>query len=409
MTQKVIWIINQYANTPTTGAGGRHYYFARELAKRGYKVYLIMASFTHWLRTPPLVSSSFQIEQENGIHIVWVRMPIYNGAQDKKRIRNWFIFAVKLRDLLRKIPDRPNVILYSSLSLVGFLGASYLAKKLGVRLVFEVRDIWPLSLVELGGYSIKHPFVRVLQWIEDRAYKESDAIISNLKYAVEHIVDRGGDRDKFVWIPNGFSLDEVSESEVVSPDVLALIPKDKFLVGYTGAVGTANALDTLIGAAIVLADSHPRIVFVIVGEGQYKNELQKRVLSHELQNVIFIDPIPKKQIQNILYLFDALYIGLKNTPLFHFGVSPNKLFDYLYASKPIVYAIDSGKYNPVNEYRAGIQVEPENIEQIKEAILKLYDMPESMRNTLGSNGREAALKYYEYGKLTDKIEDILFP
>jgi len=144
-----------------------------------------------------------------------------------------------------------------------------------------------------------------------------------------------------------------------------------------------------------------------VGRGKEKETLQAQAREKNLTNVTFIDPIPKVQIQAMLNQFDACYIGLTKDPLFRFGVSPNKLFDYLYSGKPILYAIDSGDYKPIEEAVAGLQVEPENPQALAAAILQLYQMPEEQRQQMGENGRKAALEEYEYGSLAKKLAEVL--
>jgi len=408
MTQKkTIWIINQYASTPETGMVGRHYYFAKTLAKSGYEVYLVGASFTHLLRTPPILESGFKFEQiESSLHFVWVKMPRYVNAHSKQRIANWFLFAWRILALKNILP-KPDVILYSSPSLVGYLGAEKLAKELNVPLAFEVRDIWPLTLCELGGYSKTHPFIRLLQWIEIRAYKNSNYVLSNLKNSYRHMQSHGMDPKKFTWIPNGFLKEGVEGVDALEQHTLDQLPKDKFVIGYAGTLGIANALDSLIKAASQL-QQYSDIAFVIVGQGQIKSDLQKQVTDLKLQNVYFVDAIPKKQIQSLLQLFDVCYIGLTKDPLFRFGVSPNKLFDYLYAGKPVIYAIDSGDYTPVTDAHAGIQIEPENVSQIVEAVLEIYNLTPDMRETMGRNGHNEVINMYEYSSLTKKLSFTLF-
>lgn len=405
--KKTIWIINQYSSTPEAGVGGRHYYFAKSLAKLGYEVYLIGAAFTHLLREPPVFENNFKIEKvDENFNFVWVKMPIYAEAHSKKRIANWFSFAWKITKLKNILP-KPHVILYSSPSLIGYLGAEKLAKDLSVPLAFEVRDIWPLTLCELGGYSQSHPFIKLLQWIENRAYTNSTYVLSNLKNSYEHMQSHGMDINKFTWIPNGFLKEEVEGALPLEMHTLDQLPKDKFIVGYAGTLGIANALDSFVKAASQLKD-YSDIAFALVGQGKLKTDLQQQVKDLNLSNVYFVDSIPKKQVQNLLQTFDVCYIGLTKDPLFRFGVSPNKLFDYLYAGKPIIYAIDSGDYMPVFDAQAGIQIEPENVQRIVEAILKIYQMSPEARCVMGKNGHREAIKSYEYGSLTQKLASILF-
>ena len=405
--KKTIWIINQYSSTPETGVGGRHYYFAKSLAQLGYEVYLVGAAFTHLLREPPVLENNFKVEPiADNFNFVWVKMPTYAEAHSKKRLANWFSFAWKITKLKNILP-KPDVILYSSPSLVGYLGAEKLARDLSVPLAFEVRDIWPLTLCELGGYSENHPFIRLLQWIEDRAYKNSDFVLSNLKNSYEHMQSRGMKSEKFAWVPNGFLKEEVESAQPLEQSTLNQLPKDKFIVGYAGTLGIANALDSFIRAANELK-GYSEIAFVLVGNGKLKQRLQQQVNELGLTNVYFVDAIPKRQVQSLLKVFNVCYIGLTKDPLFRFGVSPNKLFDYLYAGKPILYAIDSGRYTPVTDSQSGIQIEPENVEHIVDGVLKLYNMSPEERAVMGQNGHQEAVQSYEYGSLTKKLASILF-
>jgi len=403
---KTIWIINQYASTPETGMGGRHYYLSKELAKQGHKVFLIAAGYTHLLRYPPKIKRRFKVEFIDGFRFVWVSMPEYQGAHDKKRVWNWIDFARKILNISKVITERPDVILYSSPSLIPFISAQRLAKKTGAKLAFEVRDIWPLSLVEIGGYSIKHPFIRLLQWIEDKAYRESDIVLSNLPNAEKHMIQRGMAREKFEWIPNGFDLEEVSQAEPIPDKVLGMLPKDKFIIGYTGTLGAANALGTFIEAAAITKDNDS-LAWVLVGKGKEKKRLQAKSKKLRLNNLYFIDAIPKKQIQTMLSKFDICYIGLTKDPLFRFGVSPNKLFDYLYGGKSILYAIDSAEYEPVTEAHAGLSVPAEDPQAVVEAVLKIENMSVEQRAQFGQNGREYVLKNHDYTRLAEKLATVL--
>lgn len=386
--------------------GGRHYYLAREIAKEGHKVFLISGSFGHKFRVKGIQRRMVEQKAVEGFTHVTLRLLTYPNSHSPKRAINWFIFAAILGFFIRRFLPRPDAIVYSSPALIGYLGARRVAKKLNVPLVFEVRDIWPMTLIELGGFSPKHPFMRLMQWVEDKAYQESARVLSNLPNSVEHMVDRGMQKEKFVWIPNGISLDEVAAPEPL-PEGLALkIPKSGFVVGYTGALGAANALDVFIDAAYLLRDNKC-VTFVIVGDGAKKNVLKSRAASYKLNNLLFIDPIPKTQVQSVLQTFDACYISLTNDPMFKFGVSPNKLFDYMYSGKPIIYAISSGDYRPIRSAHAGLEVPPENPQALADAILELAGAPQKEREIMGQNARAEVLGKYEYGSHARKLVHVL--
>ena len=403
---KTVWIINQYASLPSTGIGGRHRALARELAKRGHNVTLVSARWTHLVHDAKAAEDAPAEELFEGFRFVRIPVRKYAHAHDKMRILNWFSFAWKITRLERALDEEPDVVLYSSPSLVGFLGAERVARKHGAKLVFEVRDIWPLTFSELGGYSDHHPFIRFIQWIEDRAYRKSDRVISNLPGAVEHMVSRGLSRDKFRWIPNGFSRGDVEQCLPLPPEVSDQLPKGTFNICYAGTVGAANALHTLVQAADLLKDDED-INFTIIGHGREKGSLKKRVQVMGLTNVHFVDPVPKQMVQSVLKEASVCYLGLTGDSLFRFGVSPNKLFDYLVSGKPIIYGIDSGDYRPVEEFEAGVQVRPEDPVAVAEAIRELKSKTPHELELMGENGRKAAFEYHEYSMLAEKLERAL--
>jgi glycosyltransferase involved in cell wall biosynthesis len=290
------------------------------------------------------------------------------------------------------------------MALFSILPAWILAKIYKAKLIYEVKDICPLSLVELGGFKSTHPFIRLMAWFEKFALKKSDVIVSNLQNYGEHIKKDIGLNRNFEWISNGVVLDGLSKIEPLDEKIITKIPKDKFIVGYTGTIGVANAMESFCQSAIKLQDKND-ILFVIVGDGKEKQKLFEEY--NNLDNILFIDSIPKKQIQSMLKLFDVCYIGLQKENLFKYGVSPNKLFDYMYSGKPIIYAIDSGESNIVKLSNCGLSVEAINPIAIAKGIMDVYNMSQDERDTLGANGKKYVLEHFTYEKLAHKYKELL--
>jgi glycosyltransferase involved in cell wall biosynthesis len=399
MKPKNIWIINEYAGTPYHGMEFRHYYLGKELVKLGNKVTVVSSSYSHLFKNLPKKSK----ENIDGVDYLWIKSFNYGESHDKRRVLKWFLFMLKLFFLPFSL-QKPDVIIVSPMAPFPILPAWILAKIYGAKLIYEVKDIWPLSLIELGGFSPSHPFIRFMGWFEKFALVKSDVIVSNLQNYGEHMQKDVGVMRDFEWISNGVDLDELREKEPLSFEIVAKIPKEKFIVGYTGTIGVANALDSFCEAAKIL-EKNENILFVIVGDGQEKESLMKRYLRQK--NILFIGSIPKKQVQSMLALFDACYIGLKKENLFKYGVSPNKLYDYMYSAKPVVYAIDSGSNNIVRVAKCGVSVEAQNATSIAEGIQKIYDMNENERQELGKNGKDYILEHFTYDKLAQKYEKIM--
>ena len=397
-------LINQYASTPEFGMGGRHYYLGKSLANRGHKVTLVMASYSHLLRKVPAVSQRYTYEKVNeNFDVLWVKMPRYANAHSCGRILNWFLFSFYLMRMDSFLKRAPDGILFSSPSLVPFLGAEYLAKKNKCRLVFEVRDIWPLTLQKIGGYSRWNPFIVFLRFIEKRAYRLSDLVVSNLPYAYEHMEMSGLKKGRFAWIPNGFDNEELVSAQPLSCDVENILPKDKFIVGYTGTLGMANALDVFVDAARLLSEDS-EILFLIVGEGKDQKKLKERAAG--LKNVVFIPAIPKTQVQSMLAKFSVCYIGGNSrSDLYKYGVSPNKLYEYLFSGKPILYALNSGRYNPISESGAGLVCEEITPEELSRRVLELKALSSDERIKMGTRGKEYVIANHNYDNLAITLEE----
>lgn len=399
-----IWIINEYAGSPYHGMEFRHYYLGKEFVKLGHNVTIITASYSHLFRNPPNVNKKFTLEDIDGINYLWVSVPKYKRSTDIRRVIKWIIFSLSLFFLPFKKLPKPDVIILSPMATFPVLPAYILAKMFKSKFIYEVKDIWPLTLVELRGGSLRHPLVITMKWFELFALKKADAIVSVLQNYGEYLKESRINKE-FIYIPNGIDLEEFENGEDIDEDIKRLIPKDKFIVGYIGTIGIANAIDVLIKAAGLLRD-HKDIFFVIVGDGSEKENLIKMVREINLENVVFIPSIPKKQVQAMLKHFDVCYIGLRKKRIFEYGISPNKLFDYMYSSKPIIHAI-STENDIVSIANCGISVDAENPELIADAILKLKSMDANDRINMGMSGKKYVINNHSYDILAKKLLEVI--
>lgn len=398
--QKTVWIVNQYCGSRIHGMNFRSWYFANELVKKGHNPMIITGSYSHLMHEPPQMSSWFKREFVEGVPYIWVKVKKYTGSKSFGRFLSMIDFMLKLFFLKKSTIDKPDVILVSSLSPFPIISAFFWSKRYKAKLLFEIRDLWPLSLIELGGISRFHPLSLFFSFFERFGYKFSDKVVSLLPCAKDHMISKGMKPEKFVYIPNGFNPDDSKVAKPLPSDYFEAVPKDKFIVGYTGSIGLANAVEYLVQAAKQM-ESDERVHFVIVGKGQYKEKLQNIAGS----NVTFLPIVDKAQVQNVLSKFNVCFIGLQHQNLFRFGISPNKMFEYMYAGKPIIQSIDAGN-NPVEEANAGFSVHPEDSNAIQKAIETAIEMPEKELEKLGSNGYEYGIKNHSFSSLTDRLVDL---
>jgi glycosyltransferase involved in cell wall biosynthesis len=217
------------------------------------------------------------------------------------------------------------------------------------------------------------------------------------------MVAHGLTPEKFFYIPNGVVIEEWDESESLPSEHLLAINEIKrsyeFTIAYAGTHGLANALDTLIDAAKFL---RKEIAVVLVGDGIEKDRLQKKARGENVNNVFFLPPVPKKKVPALLRQFDAFYIGLQRQSLFRFGISPNKMFDYMMAGKPIIQAIEAGN-NMVEEHSCGLAVKPENADSVSAGINYLSSLSYEERIQLGASGKKAIFEFYDYKVLCENF------
>uniref|UniRef100_UPI004047D63A glycosyltransferase family 4 protein n=1 Tax=Algoriphagus sp. TaxID=1872435 RepID=UPI004047D63A len=399
---KTIWIINRYANTPDIGYAGRSYYLSGELANLGYRVFLIAGANSHMHFKPLKNNISVEVKEETNFNLVWIKLLNYSSAQSKVRILNWFLFSWKLMSLNNYFDEKPDIIIYSTPPLIDFLGAKYLSNFFKAKLITDVRDLWPSTFVEVGGYSSSNLLIKFMKWVEIKTCRESDYMISNLPLSYVNFYSNGLKEGRFKWIPNGFSNKEILNKIEISYEIRNVIPKNKFIVGYCGSLGLANAMEYLIEASLLLKN-HKDIFFLIVGNGDKKKELINKVeFSH---NIIFIDSIPKTMVFSVLDCFDVCYLGWRNRNIYEFGVGANKISEYLYSGKPILHSY-SGEYDYVKIANAGISVQSENILAIKNGILKFYLMNIQERKKLGDNGKKYAAQYFNYSNIALEIQNV---
>lgn len=399
---KTIWIINQYAGSPQHGMEYRHYYLAHELVKSGHNVTIISGSYSHLYTKLPNISGKFTEENIDGINYCWVNTPPYKRSTSFGRIWNMLVFAFRIFFLPTSKLNKPDAIIVSSPSLFPVLFANRMAKKYKAKFIFEVRDIWPLTLQELGNLSSLHPLVFIMQWFENFGYKKADKVVSVLPGAFLHMEKKGMRNDKFVFIPNGITVTETDQKGRETLEEIKIL-QGKFIVGYAGSMGVSNALDYLVDAAQLLRQ-HKEIVFVLIGKGEEKERLKEK--AKKLPNVIFLNPVAKDQIAGVIQHFNVCYIGWKKEKLYRFGISANKIYEYMLASKPIVHSV-SAFNDPVAEAHCGISVDPENASAIADALLKLSILPLTELETMGSKGRSFVLKNNTYEQLAKKLVSLI--
>lgn len=385
----------------------RPYYLAREWVRMGHGVRIVSATYSHLRKQNPSVKKDFEIQTIDGIEYQWIKTGYYEG-NGVARAKTMFEFCGKLNLNAANIVKefRPDAVIASSTYPLDTYPAQRIAHISGATLIHEVHDMWPITLIELGGMSKTNPFVVLLQIAENSFCRNSDYVVSLLCAAKDYFVEHGMKPEKFRNVMNGIVLSEWESPEPLPAAHRELLDRlheeGKFVICFFGSITKSYSIDYLIEA--LRKTDNSKLAVVIVGEGNYKEEIKRQ--AEDLDCVYVMDKINKAAVPTLLDIIDCCYVGALRNDMFRFGICMNKLFDSMMSGKPLLYAVDAPN-NFVEDYNCGVSVEAENSDALAEGIRQLLACSEEERAAMGRNGREAVIEHYTYEKLAKQFIDII--
>jgi glycosyltransferase involved in cell wall biosynthesis len=398
---KHVWILNHYAMTPDKPGGTRHYCLARNLLAHGWHATLIAGSVEHLSGKQRLAPREMaRMEEFDGIPFLWLRTPQFKG-NGIGRIINMLSYSLRVmrRKYTQELP-KPELIIGSTVHPFAAMAGALLARRHGVPFIFEVRDLWPQTLIDLGRLQARSLQARALARLEKYLYAEARRIVVLLPKAADYIAGLGIPASKVVWIPNGVDL-----SVFPAHEPTAGVPGRPFVLMYFGAHGQANGLACIL-EAMQLVSRHiaPELITLrMIGDGPLKADLIGLAKRLGLGNVVFDPPVPKDAIPALAGQADAFVISVLDLPqLYRYGISMNKLFDYLASARPIIIA-SAAANNPVDDAKAGITVAPGNPEQMAAAIRELFHSSADERRQMGRAGRRYVEQHHGFDQLAGRL------
>jgi len=414
--KKNLWIWNHYATNMYKDRAGRHYWFAENLVRNGYNPTIFCASTNHFSDENIDTKGKKHItDLQDGISFVFVNTPNYKG-NGKKRIYNMISFYRKLFPVAKeyaKLNGKPDVILASSVHPLTMVAGIKIAKKLNIPCICEIRDLWPEAIFMYGRVKENGIIGRILTKGEHWIYKKANALvftkegdtgyIKEKKWDTEH----GGDIDlkKAYYINNGLSIEDFEKSIREKKLEDADLNSNKFNVVYAGAIRPVNNVGNILDAASLLKNEKD-IQFLIYGDGNERELLEKRVAEEGLHNVKmkgfvnkqFIPYILSKSSVNILNYSQTQYNWTR-------GNSSNKLFEYMASGKPVISTVKMG-YSIIDKYKCGFELENCTPESVSNAILKIKNMSEEEYEEYGKRAKLGASDF-DFKVLTNKLIEVI--
>lgn len=335
-------------------------------------------------------------ETVDGVQVVRTWLWPLPNRKAHERIRNYASFCVSA-GLSGLALHKPDAIIATSPQLLVALAGWWLAWWKRVPFVFEVRDLWPESLAAVGAGSEGSLLHRTLGAIAGFLYRRADRIVVVAPAFVDHLIRYWNvPAAKISIVENGVETDLFRLDPAALEVRRQLKLERRFLICYIGTMGNAHGLETLIAAAEELQSALPRAMFLLIGEGAEKERIVQLAAARGLTNIQFRGQQPRERIPAYVSAADVCLVMLKKTELFK-TVIPTKLLEYMACERPVIVGVDGQARQIIEEAGAGVFVEPENSQDLVQAILDLAENPEH-RKLMGASGRQYIINKFSREK-----------
>jgi glycosyltransferase involved in cell wall biosynthesis len=382
---------------------------AKELQIQGQHVVVVSASYAHVRFCQPDVKKIFHECMLDGIKFVFLKVPRYRD-NSFSRILNMLIFSSLLLIYSFKIAKKfkPRFLIASIPQPFIIFGALSIARKAQAKFILDVRDLWPLTLVSIGKIPNWNPVIILMKLAEKIALRSSALILTSLPKGHHYFSSLGVNSARIVYIPNGVDVSNELRLTELSADTIRYIElckrlknEGKFLIGYIGAHGFANALHVLVeGLARVPKE---KFALVTIGHGPKKAELKDLAESRNIE-AYFLDPISRKSISHVLREFDVVYLGgRKNEELYKYGISPTKLGDYLLAGRVVLHAAAETCEDLVSMIGCGLSIPMEDPQALAQALGQMQSLPKDELSRMGNQGQRYAVENMKWSALVRKM------
>ncbi|PIE73870.1 MAG: glycosyltransferase WbuB [Deltaproteobacteria bacterium] len=373
---------------------------ARHWVKQGNQVTVITCVPNHpGGRVYPGYKNRFwQWDEKDGIRVLRVKTFIGPNKGVVKRIANYVSYMISAA-LLCHLVKKADVVISTSPQFFCGLAGYFVSRRLKCPWMLEIRDLWPESIIAVGAIRQRH-IIRLLEGIESFMYKNADHIICLTHAFKRHIMKRGIAEERLSIITNGADLDQFSPIPESKNQVKKQYGLDnKFVVSFIGTHGMAHGLDTVLEAAERLKDEK-NILFLLVGDGAERQRLVQEKGKRGLGNILMVGQQEKRLMPHFISASDACMVLLRKSELFK-TVIPSKIFEAMAMERPIIHGVEGESKEIIEAGKCGLCIEPENDEQLADAVLELYNNREVCRQ-LAENGKSYVKAKFNRRDLADK-------
>jgi glycosyltransferase involved in cell wall biosynthesis len=404
MGDSVIWFISKYGVTPSYGNATRQFFLCKYLAKKKKEVILITSQSSN-IKKYKKSNKYFSIEEVENFKHYLLKGPQIKLGFSLIRFWSWFVFEWNLLKLtlFRSKLQKPDVIIVSSLSIFTIISGIILKFKFKAKFILEIRDIWPLTLIEIGGFHKYNPVMLILNLIEKAGYLNANAIVGTMPNLIEHVRSTVNKEIPVYCVPQGFDSDnDIEILSSSSKEKLGSLVPNKFSVIYSGTIGSANKIDVILEVASILQSSN--IHFYFLGDGPLKDKYEMEY--NYLTNITYINPISYYELPLFLNNFDLLICPIGDLSIYKYGISPNKLVDYMRSKRPFIITYNGfPSFVDSEKYCFTVKTNSPNI--IAEKILEIMQMAPESLSEMGELAHSIAIKNHDFDVLAEKYIAII--
>ena len=390
-----ILYISQYFPPEIAAPAARVSELSCHWVKNGHKV-TVLTGFPNYplgivpANYRPKLLRLFLKEKINGINVCRAWLWPQPHRKTFKRMLSFFSFFLSSA-VSGLFVSRPDIVIATSPQLLVGLSGWWLARAKRVPFVFEIRDLWPESLVAVDVGDARSLLYRVLGKLAGFLYRASEKVVVVTPAFKEFLIKNWHmPADKVSVIQNGVETDLFRPGIESSSLRKELNAGGKFIVCYTGTIGMAHGLETLVQVAKRLQDSHPNILFLLIGDGAEKENIVSQTQSLALSNVHVLDSQPREKIPAYINVSNVCLVMLKDAPLFK-TVIPTKMLEAMACARPVILVVDGQARKIMEEAQAGVFVRQGDVEHLAQTVIHLAADPAS-RERLGNNGRRYILQ-----------------
>jgi glycosyltransferase involved in cell wall biosynthesis len=399
---KSIWIICKYASPEKYFFGTRHFSFAEEWVKNGHEVTIFTSNASHLTDKLPQFRGSRMVEEIQGVNTVWLQVLKTAKSSSAARVLSWLHFECKVLITSKRQFKRPDVIIASSLSILSIISGYLLARYYKARFILEIRDIWPLSAMQLGGYSSNHPFIWLLGKLEKFGYRKADVIVGTMPNLIAHVQEVEPNFKSCICIPQGIKEELLNSVELLSEKYIAdTFTPNTFKVAYAGTLNPNNPIEVLLEAVSQLPEVEQVEAYILGSGSMLATYKEKYAFCNRIK---FIPPIPKMQVKAFLQQTDLCFDSVK-PDLARYGLSRNKWIDYMNAGRPIVCSF-SGYQSMINEALSGSFVPYGNVDLLIKEIIMYKNLTMTDRLAMGMRAQSYLKEHRLFRNLSLEYENI---